>query len=157
MMYLIWLLLCGGYGILLWTAEKRKRSAEAVLCFWDGCYLALICFGILPCAMAMEAFYPAAAASVLGACGSFGLEQNGRWQPFLRVMFFGGLTAVQFLHTGDMEGCEAILLAFWGGMGLYHACAGILPEGIPPREHIVEALLSAAGFLLGTGYFSGLW
>lgn len=43
-------------------------------------------------------------------------------------------------------------LAFLGGVGLYHASAGILPEPVSIRN----ALFSAGGFLAGVFLFSPL-
>lgn len=152
---MIWLLLCGGYWIFIGAAEKRNHSAEAALCFLHGLYLAMLCFAILPSAMGTAAFYPSVAASALGVGGSFLLERKNREQAVFCALLFTGLTAVHFLCKGEIDGRKAIALAFFGGMGLYHACAGILPEGVQPREHIAEAMLSAVGFVLGTAFFAG--
>ncbi len=152
---MIWFLLCGGYGVFTWAAGKRRGSAEAVLSFLDGWYLALLCFAILPCAMGTDAFYLSVAASVFGVGSGFLLERKKNGQMAFCVLLFAALTAVQFLYTGEMDSRKAVLLAFFGGMGLYHACAGILPEGVHPKEHIGGALLSVAGFLLGTVTFAG--
>ena len=155
MTMILWLILCGGYGGLLWAA-KRRRSAGAALSFLDGFYLALLCFALLPCAMGTERFYEAAAASVLGVGAGFLLEKREKWHKALRLMLFAALTAFCLLHTGGIAPLAAVALAFFGGMGLYHACAGILPEDVPPRERIAEALLAGLGFFLGTICFAGL-
>lgn len=153
MKYLIWLLLCGGYGGFLWAAKKRISSAEAALCFFDGIYLALLCLALLPRILGTAAFYPAAAAALCGIGIGFLAERRMGRSAFWALLF-ALLSGIELLYCGQITGKTAVLLACCGGIGLYHACAGILPEGIHPAEHIGGALLSGGGFLLGTLYFA---
>lgn len=148
----IWLLLCGGYLISTWAA-KRRSTAEAALCFFDGVYLAMLCFAVLPMAMGTAYFYGAAALSAVGVALGLLAEKRISKEKVLRTVLFIGLTTAFFLLEGKELTLTAVApLALLAGMGLYHACGGILPEPI----RIGKALLSAAGFLLGTIFFSPL-
>lgn len=152
MTYTVWLLLSGGYLMFTWAARKRS-SAEAALCFLDGVYLAMLCFAILPMAMETAFFYGAAVSSAVGVAAGLLAEKYLPWEKALRTMLFLGLTTALFLLEGkELPLYQIIPLAFLGGMGLYHASAGILPEPV----RISRAFLSAAGFLLGTVFFSPL-
>ncbi|MGN0136510.1 hypothetical protein [Anaerotignum sp.] len=150
MTYLIWFLFCGGYLVSAWAAKKRD-SAEAALCFFDGIYLAMLCFAILPLAMGNAFFYGAAALSAVGVALGLLAEKRISMEKALQTAILIGLTTALFFLAGKELTCmEAVFLALFGGMGLYHASAGVLPEPI----RIGRALLSAGGFLLGTIYFS---
>lgn len=148
LMNILWLMLAFGYGLFTWTAEKRS-FARAVLCFLDGFYLAMLCFGILPRAMETDFFYGAVAASAAGVLMSVWLEK--RLEGIAPVLTFAITTGCFFLWEGGLSQREVLFLAFFGGMGLYHASAGIIPEKI----EIGKALLSVAGFLFGTFLFIG--
>ena len=152
MTYTIWLLLSGAYLMFTWAAGRRG-FAEAALCFFDGIYLAMLCFALLPLAMEAAFFYQAAACAAMGV--ALGLLTEGRLpkENALRAVLFAALAAAFYLLQGkELVWAEAVLLAFFGGMGLYHASAGILPEPVCIRK----AILSAGGFLLGAVYFSPL-
>lgn len=153
MAYLIRLLLCGGYGGFLWAAKRQNPSAAAALCFLDGIYLALLSLAILPAALA-SAFCPAAAAATAGIGCGFLAERRKPGRSWLSALLFAAFMGLELLCSGEIIGRMAVPLAFFGGLGLYHACAGILPEGIAPAEHIGRGLLSGVGFLLGTLSFA---
>lgn len=148
MTYGTWLLFCGGYLSVTWAAKKRE-TARAALCFFDGVYLAMLCFALLPLAMGTPFFYGAAVLSAAGV--AMGLLTERRLPKMGVAILFSGLVTALFLLDGrePTQGVAAAL-SFFSGMGLYHASAGILPEPI----RIGRALLSAGGFLLGTVYFS---
>ena len=147
---IFWLMLVLGYGLFTWTAGKRS-FAMAVLCFLNGFYLALLCFGILPRAMETEFFYGAAVAAGMGVAMGFFLEKRTEEMPCFPAIFFAIVTGCFFLWKGSLSLREVLFLAFFGGMGLYHASAGIIPEKIEIRK----ALLAASGFLSGTILFAG--
>lgn len=150
---IIWLLLCGGYGGFLWAAKKRHPAAEAVLSFLDGIYLALLSLVLLPRALGTAAFYPALPAALGGIVLGF-LAERKRGHAADAAVLFAALTAAALLFPGQPSPGVAILLAFFGSIGLYHACAGILPEGIHPAERLGKTFCSACGFLCGTVYFA---
>ena len=142
MMYMVWLVLVMGYGFF-------KRAAgdfsQAVLCFLDGGYLAFLCFAILPSAMGTNHFFMAAAAAGAGVVMSF-LTEKYRILP---VAVFALVVFAFLFRQESFSQSEVLLFSFCGGMGLYHASAGIIPEQIA----IGKALMSGAGFLCGTLLF----
>lgn len=146
MKWILWLILIVGYGFLTWAAEKRT-FASAALCFFDGGYLAFLCLLLLPCAMGTTFFYGAAAVAALGVLAGLWSERRKGIPAVVFAIATGGL----LLFDNRLSFLETLVLAFFGGMGLFHASAGILPEKIEIRT----ALWSAAGFLLGTFLFVG--
>lgn len=142
----VWLIPAAGYGLFSWAAKKR-RFAEAVLSFWNGGYLAFLCFAALPAVMETDFFYAAAAAAGVGILVGVALEEKC---GFLPSVIFAAVTGGELLTK---EGGAVILLfAFLGGMGLFHASCGILPEKI----EIGKAVLSGGGFLIGTILFAAI-
>ena len=143
MMYIVWLVLVMGYGFF-------KRAAgdfsQAVLCFLDGGYLAFLCFAILPSAMGTEHFFMAAAAAGAGVAVSFLTEKYRR----LPMAVFALIVFAFLFWQGNLSQPQVLLLSFCGGIGLYHASAGIIPE----KVEVGKALLSGAGFLGGTILFA---
>ena len=123
--------------MMIRTAERRN-AAGAVLCFLEGAYLAMLCFAVLPPAMGTARF-----------CGTgFLAEKYLPWDVLLRRALFLFLTAAVCFSWE----IPVFPLALLGGVGLYHASAGILPEPVSIRN----ALFSAGGFLAGVFLFSPL-
>lgn len=138
----VWVLLLVGYLMMIRTAERRN-AAGAVLCFLEGAYLAMLCFAVLPPAMGAARFWGAA------GCGTgFLAEKYLPWDVLLRRALFLFLTAAVCFSWE----IPVFPLAFLGGVGLYHASAGILPEPVSIRN----ALFSVGGFLAGVFLFSPL-
>ena len=146
MMYILWLSLVVGYGVFIWAAEKRN-FAGAALCFWDGGYLAFLCFALLPCVMGTEAFFLSAALAGAGVFLGVRLEEK----KVFRLLVFVLLTGSHFFRLCSFSLEEVLLLSCFGGMGLYHASAGIIPD----EPDIGKGLLSGTGFLAGTFLFVG--
>ena len=147
MNFICWLVLVMGYGLFTWAAEKRN-FARAALCFLDGGYLAFLCFVVLPTAMGTEYFFLAVAAAGIGVVTGFRMVA---WKK-LQVAIFLIITGCQIFWQPPYLLQEVLLLSCFGGMGLYHASAGIIPEKI----EVGKALLSGGGFLSGTLLFIGL-
>ena len=141
---IVWLLLIAGYGLFTWAAEKRN-FARAALCFFDGGYLAFLCFSVLPRAMDNLYFFQAAAASSIGVLSAVWLEKKAK----LQWLIFAIVTSCQVFWNGALSLRDVLFLAYFGGIGLYHASAGIIPE----KVEIGKAFLSVAGFLVGTILF----
>ena len=68
----------------------------------------------------------------------------------IAVAVFALVVFAFLFRQGDFSQSEVLLFSFCGGMGLYHASAGIIPEQIA----IGKALMSGAGFLCGTLLFA---
>ena len=146
MNFIGWLVLVMGYGLFTWAAEKRS-FAKAALCFLDGGYLAFLCFVVLPAAMGTVWFFLSVLAAGVGVAAGFRLEDRTKLQfPVLLIV-----TGSQLFWQPPYLLQEVFLLSCFGGMGLYHASAGILPE----KMEVAKALLSGAGFLSGTLLFAG--
>ena len=126
------MLLLVGYLMVIRTAERRN-AAGAVLCFLEGAYLAMLCFAVLPPAMGAARFWGAAGCAAAGCGTGLLAEKYLPWDVLLRRALF-------------------LFLTLLGGVGLYHASAGILPEPVSIRN----ALFSAGGFLAGVFLFSPL-
>ena len=143
MKMIFWLVLVMGYGYVTWAAGKFSKAA---LSFLDGGYLAFLCFSVLPYAMGAEYFYGAALAVAAGVVAGFRMEEKQN----LPVLVFAAIVGCYLFCEKPLSHIEFLFLAFLGGMGLYHASAGIIPDKI----EIGKALLSGAGFLCGTVLFS---
>ena len=147
------MLLCGGYWLLFW-AGRQWNGAKTLLCLWDGFYLGLLSFAVLPLAMETSFFYLAAGSSLLGVLLGFWLEKRGKTE--LLLLCLTGVTAVYILHDASPSGGGVFLFAFFGGMGLYTVAADLLPEDAAPEERLLPSLLGAGGFLVSTVFFAGL-
>ncbi|WP_458408196.1 hypothetical protein [Anaerotignum sp.] len=143
MTHILWLILVMGYGLFTWAAGNFSKAA---LSFLDGGYLAFLCFAVLPHAMETEHFYLAAFVAGMGVLA--GLRLEGK--KMLLLLVFAIVTGCQLFWRDPLSLRENLFLAFFGGMGLYHASSGIIPDKI----EIGKALLSGAGFLCGTFLFS---
>ena len=143
MMTILWLVLVLGYGLFTWAAGKFSKAA---LSFLDGGYLAFLCFAVLPHAMGTEYFFLSAFAAGVGVTAGLWLEGKQNLPPLV----FAIVTGCQFFWSEPLLLREFLFLAFLGGMGLYHASAGIIPD----KTEIGKALLSGAGFMCGTILFS---
>ena len=143
----LWFLLLAGYLMAVWAAGKRN-AAGAALCFLDGVYLAMLCFAVLPPAMGSVHFWGAAGCAGAGVAAGLLAETYLPWDKALRRAVFLVLTAAVFFSWE----LPVFPLAFFGGMGLYHASAGIVPEPLG----IGRALCGAGGFLAGVFLFSPL-
>ena len=142
MTHIFWLVLVMGYGLFTWAAGKFSKAA---LSFLDGGYLAFLCFAVLPHAMGTEHFFLAAGAAGIGVAAGLFLEEKKK----LPAVVFAIVTGCQLFWNEPLSFKEILFLAFFGGMGLYHASAGIIPDKIEIRK----ALISGAGFLSGTFLF----
>ena len=143
MTHIFWLVLVLGYGLFTWAAGKFSKAA---LSFLDGGYLAFLCFAVLPHAMGTEHFFLAAGAAGIGVTAALFLEGKKK----LPSLVFAIVTGCQLFWSEPLSLREILFLAFFGGMGLYHASSGIIPDKI----EIGKALLSGAGFIAGTFLFS---
>ena len=144
MNFICWLVLVTGYGLFTWAAKKR-RFARAALCFLDGGYLAFLCFVVLPSAMGTVSFFPSVLAAGFGVAIGFRMEDRMNLQFPVFLIITG---CQMFWQLPDLLQ-EVLLLSFFGGMGLYHASASIIPEKI----EVEKALISGVGFLVGTILF----
>lgn len=145
-----WLAVCAGYW--LWAAKGRRSTFLQGLL--HGFFLGALCFGILPPVMEMPLFYAAAVCSVCGTAAGVWLEEKwGERNSILTALLF---TALILLWCGKIGGSLQYLccIAFFGGMGLYAACCGILPEDGAMRDRLRPAVGGCAGFLISAAIFA---
>lgn len=142
MTHILWLVLVMGYGLFTWAAGKFSKAA---LSFLNGGYLAFLCFAVLPHTMGTAHFYLVAFVAGSGVLTGLWQEER-RW---LSLLVFAIVTGCQLFWSEPLSLKEILFLAFFGGMGLYHASSGIIPDQI----EIGKALASGAGFLGGTFLF----
>ncbi|MBQ5708938.1 MAG: hypothetical protein IIV62_03140 [Anaerotignum sp.] len=142
MKIIVWLILVTGYGLWTWAAGKFSQAAHS---FLEGGYLAFLCFLVLPQAMGDQHFFLLVSITGLGVLAAVGLE---KWKH-LPPLVFAMVTYCQTFWAVPLTLRENLFLAFFGGMGLYHASAGIIPD----KVEIGKALLSGAGFVCGTFLF----
>lgn len=146
----IWLLLSGGY----WMAQgaaRRWKSADAALCLFDGIFLALLCFAVLPLAMGTAFFYSATGCAAAGVAAGLLAEKRLSPNGWVRCLLFSGLS-LAFWQLRNSQTQGLLFLAFWGGFALYQVTAAILPEEVSIRR----AICSGSGFLLGILLFAPL-
>lgn len=143
MMTINWLVLVMGYGFFTWAAG---RFSKAALSFWNGGYLAFLCLAALPEAMGTAYFFRAVPAALLGVFLGVRTEGNRH----LPLPVFAAVTGL-WLFDGSASVYKVLLQSFFGGIGLYHASAAIIPE----KAEIGTALLCGGGFLAGTILFVG--
>ena len=148
-----WLILCGGYWLLFWVGRQWK-AAGTLLCLWDGFYLGLFSFAVLPFAMETSYFFAAAGSSFLGVLLGFALEKRG-CDLLLRLSMTGVITVYWFCNALPADRL-VLWFALLGGMGLYTAAADLLPEEAAPEERLLPSFLGVGGFLLSTVFFVGL-
>lgn len=142
MMKIGWLILVVGYGLL---PRAAGIFSGAALSFLNGGYLAFLSFAVLPHAMGMEQFFLAAFLAGSGVLIGLWLEEKEK----LPALIFAIVTGMQLFGGEPFSVAENLILSFFGGMGLYHASAGIIPD----KAEIGKALLCGAGFLCGTFLF----
>ena len=141
------MLLLVGYLMVTRTAERRNAARVLSFAFWRGliwrCSASRFCR--LPWVRRGSGVRQAVRRQAAG---------QGFWQRniFHGMCFCGARCS--FLTAAVCFSWEIPVfpLAFLGGVGLYHASAGILPEPVSIRN----ALFSAGGFLVGVFLFSPL-
>lgn len=146
---IFWLSVCAGY--CLWAAKGRRGTLLQGA--WNGFFLGLLCFGALPAVMGRS--FSSGIAAVCGAAAGVWLEGRSgrRFFPFAALLF--AVLTVSWLWQGDTGTSLQSFLSFLGGMGLYAACCGILPEG-GAGEKLRPAVGGGIGFLLSTVIFAAM-
>lgn len=151
---IFWLFACAVYWLWTW----RGRQASGVRGFLHGVFLGLLCFGILPPLMETPFFYGAALCALGGAAAGAWLEEKREkqflWLSILLFTAFGLLWIWEGKAGGVLP--APFFRAFLGGMALYAACCGILPEEGSPQEKIRPAIGGGIGFLLAAIFFAGM-
>lgn len=145
-----WLIFLAAFFIFILFFWKKF---PAMLGFFDGIFLAFLCFCFLPLLLEGQYFWINSVLLVLGVLGSSFLEQktnnfyygSKKYGLFHCVIF---LAAVLFFLL-KQQNCISFPFSILSGLFLLVACGGILPEECSTREKITLAILGIFGFLIG--------
>ncbi|NDO46645.1 hypothetical protein [Clostridium sp. MD294] len=147
-----WLLFSVAFFIFIIFFWKRFSY---FIGFFDGLFLAFMCFCFLPVALEGEYFWTNSILLVLGVLGGSLLEQktNNFYYNTKRYALLHGIvffTAVLCLQCINIEqNMLSFLLSLLSGLFLLIACGGILPEEYNGKQKMKLAILGVTGFLIG--------
>ena len=143
------------YGCLVCLAAYRREKGYPLLFrFLEGYILAFLCFYFLPQAFEQVFFLKAGIAALLGIGCAAWLERVFQKQERAR----GGFRLLIFVLLAITQGfmpatfSMGLVRAWLGGMGLYAASEGLLPEDGGLEELVYAGVGGILGFLLGA-YF----
>lgn len=141
-------------AFLLFILFFWKRFSEA-LGFFDGVFLAFMCFCFLPIVLEGQYFWINSVLLVLGVLGSSFLEQKTsnfyystkKYGLLHCVIFFIAILCFEYVHIE--QSMISLLFSLLSGLFLLVACGGILPEECNGKQKMKLAILGMAGFLIG--------
>ncbi len=130
------------------------KQLSVLLGFFDGLFLAFMCFCFLPLLLEGEFFWINSMLLVLGVLASSFLEQKTgnfyygtrKYGLFHCVVF---LIAVFVFYYVEIEQFMTFLFSFLSGLFLLTACGGILPEECNGKQKMKLAILGMMGFFIG--------
>ncbi len=123
--------------------------------FFDGLFLAFMCFCFLPVALEGEYFWINSVLLVLGVLGGSLLEQKTnnfyyntkRYALLHCIVFFTAVLCLKYINM--KQSMLSFLFSLLSGLFLLIACGGILPEECNGKQKIKLAILGIIGFLIG--------
>ena len=132
-----------------------KKFFIASLSFFDGLFLAFMCFCFLPMVLEGEYFWINSVLLVLGVLGGSLLEQKTnnfyyntkRYALLHCIVFFTAVLCLEYINIE--QSMLSFLFSLLSGLFLLIACGGILPEEYNGKQKIKLAILGMAGFLIG--------
>ncbi len=132
-----------------------KKFFIVSLSFFDGLFLAFMCFCFLPMVLEGEFFWINSMLLVLGVLTSSFVEQKTynfyygtkRYAIFHCIVFL--VAFLCFRYTNMEKNVISLWFSFLSGLFLLMACGGILPEECTSKQKMKLAMLGMAGFLLG--------
>lgn len=132
-----------------------KKFFIVSLSFFDGLFLAFMCFCFLPMILEGEFFWINSMLLVLGVLASSFVEQK-TYNFYYGTKKYAILHYIVFLvaflcfqYTNMEENVISMLFSFFSGLFLLMACGGILPEECSGKQKMKLAMLGMTGFLLG--------
>lgn len=132
-----------------------KKFFIVSLSFFDGLFLAFMCFCFLPMILDGEFFWINSMLLVLGVLASSFVEQK-TYNFYYGTKKYAILHYIVFLvaflcfqYTSMEKNVISMLFSFFSGLFLLMACGGILPEECSGKQKMKLAMLGMAGFLLG--------
>ena len=152
-------------GILFWIwsltafGKEKRVIFDFGFSYFDGIAIGLLCMVILPVAFGESVFWLGVLGIICGVFTTCVLEyykKNWVAQQWLHSVMVSIL--VWFWIFGkEIKGGEIPLFPFWvaffGGVGLFLACDGVLPEGKEKREGFFRGLGGMCGFLTTMVFF----
>lgn len=130
------------------------KQCSMLLGFFDGLFLAFMCFCFLPILLEGEFFWINSMLLVLGVLASSFLEQKTdnfyygtQKYGFFHCIVF--LTAVLVFYYVERNIGITFLFSLLSGLFLLVACGGILPEEHNTKKKMKLAILGMTGFLIG--------
>ncbi|NLK37286.1 MAG: hypothetical protein GX299_04310 [Epulopiscium sp.] len=127
--------------------------------FFDGLMLAFLCFSLLPVVLEEGHFAVGVAGILLGVLLGAVAEQKTLffWEKNIRrdflhsASFFIAVLLGHWHIPPERNGIlvYSIVVAFFGGLLLFIACGGILPEDSSKKNQLLCALGGFIGFILG--------
>lgn len=161
----IWL----GLAMVFWGAIllfwDKRGNTDILFRFFDGLLLAFLCVCLLPMAFYGDYFWLVACGLLFGVLIGAVLEQKiGMFflQPLLNNVLHCAVfsAAIWFYRYGSIVFWENqffyVAVSFFGGLFLFVACGGILPDSVCGKERLAKAMGGFVGFFLGIILLCGI-
>lgn len=147
-----WLLFSVAFFIFILFLWKRFSY---FIGFFDGLFLAFMCFCFLPVVLEGQYFWINSVLLVLGVLGGSLLEQktnsfyyNTKKYALLHyIVFFTAVLCLEYINIE--KSILSFLFSLLSGLFLLIACGGILPEECNGKQKTKLAILGVTGFLIG--------
>lgn len=131
------------------------KKFRYVVSFFDGLFLAFMCFYFLPVVLEGQHFWVNSVLLVLGVLGGSFLEQktnnfyyDTKKYVLLHCVVFS-IAMLCFEYIEIEKSILSLLFSLLSGLFLLVACGGILPEECNGKQKMKLAILGMAGFLIG--------
>lgn len=141
------------YAIVCLTAKKRQKDYPLLFRFIEGYFLAYLCFSYLPIAFAEGKFFQAGICALAGiglgaVLSGIAQKRNHAVCAYRLLVFF--IVVISYYALANMQtALPRLAFALLGGVGLYGANEGLLPEDVALNEMIYSGIGGILGFLFG--------
>lgn len=138
------------YWLVLLAAHRRKNAYALPFRFLEGVCLAFVSFSFLP-SVFLKGVALAGLGATLGILSGIFLEQK-LWGLGWRREVYVAIIFTLFFPVVRLAIPFVLLQGIFGGLGLYAASSGLLPEGGKVEEMIPTAVGGVLGFLVGAWF-----
>ncbi len=156
----MWLAVASAICCITGLYFRRNSSGAGILFrFFDGLMLAFLCFSLFPVVLEEGNFVAGVTGIVLGVIIGSVLEQKTLyyWEKNIRKDFLHSAAFFVAVLLGYWSIPEegngllvySIIVALLGGLLLFIACGGILPEDTSKKNQVLCALGGFIGFVMG--------
>jgi len=161
----IWMkrLLFLGIFFLIWSFTafgKEKRVVfDFAFSYYDGIAIGLLCMVVLPVAFKESSFWLGVLGIICGVSGSCVLEHQKKFWVEQQWLHSAAVSILVWFWLFEKEVVwvrllmSPFLVAFFGGVALFLACDGVLPEGKGRKEGFFRGLGGMCGFLTTMIFF----